>query len=311
MANEISNIDPRIKRLSYSSLLKLHECPRKLQLYKLQSQSEDVDLDGFSNITFAFGHIVGEGVQFILDGYSIEETIWKMFLGWHADLFAENEKQKKSFWLAVIAVQKFVALNDAGFLQDYELVYYLDRPAVELSFRITFPDGFTMRGFVDAVLKHRITGEVMILECKTSSSLNLNPATYKNSSQAIGYSVVLDVLFPELSSYNVMYLVYKTKSLEWEALPFTKSYLQRALWIQELLLDIETIKLYENVGVYPMRGESCYSYFRDCEYLNLCTMSTQYLETPYVEEEQKIEEYQIELSLGDLIDAQIAKSVGG
>ena len=28
---------------------------------------------------------------------------------------------------------------------------------------------------------------------------------------------------------------------------FTKSYLQRALWLQELLLDIETIKLYESL----------------------------------------------------------------
>lgn len=301
------DIDPRIKKLSYSSLLTLHACPRKMQLYKLQSQEEDVDIDGYANITFAFGHIVGEGVQYILDGYSIEETIYKMFLGWHADLFAENDKQKKSFWLAVIAVQKFVSLRDAGFLQDYELVYYNDAPAVELSFRITFPDGFTMRGFVDAVLRHKITGEIMILECKTSSALNLNPATYKNSSQAIGYSVVLDVLFPELSSYNVMYLVYKTKSLEWEELSFTKSYLQRALWIQELLLDIETIKLYESTGVYPMRGESCYSYFRDCEYLNLCTMSTKHLTTPYVEENQRKEEYQIELNLHDLIEAQLTK----
>ena len=33
-------IDTRIKQLSYSSLLKLHSCPRAYQLYKLNTQIE-------------------------------------------------------------------------------------------------------------------------------------------------------------------------------------------------------------------------------------------------------------------------------
>lgn len=306
-------MDLRLKQLSYSSLLTLHGCPRKYQLYKLGSQAEDTDHDGSQSVTFAYGHVVGLGIQLVLQGKTETEILWELFRFWQPDLFAENVKQVKSFWLAIAAVQKFISLRANGLLKDYELVYHDGLPAVELGFIIEFPDGFVYRGYVDAVLRNKHTGEILVLEVKTTSATNLNPATYKNSAQAIGYSVVLDVLFPALSSYKVLYLVYKTKGMEYEQLPFTKSYLQRALWIQELLLDIETIKLYEGAGVYPMHGESCYEFYRECEYLNLCTLSTANLTEALTEEgtEKIVEEnakYQIKLKLEDLIQAQLAKA---
>jgi hypothetical protein len=234
-------------------------------------------------------------------------VIFQAFLGWHTDLAAEDEKLKKSFYLAVIALQRFVSMRDEGFLDEYELVYHNGKPACELSFCVTFPDDFRLRGFVDAVLKHKHTGAVIVLECKTTGSATVNPATYKNSSQAIGYSVVLDVLFPDLSSYDVLYLVYQTKSQEYTCIPFTKSYMQRALWIRELLLDIETIKLYEEAEIYPQRGESCFSFFRECEYMQSCSLSTDFLTKPCTEKEIDSTEYQINLTLEDLITAQLAK----
>ena len=129
-------MDPRLKYLSYSSILKLHSCPRNYELYKRNSKEEDTDTDGFSNITFAFGHIVGEGIQYVLEGRSENETIFKMFMGWHADLEARNEKQVKSIYHAIAAVQKFIAMRELGLLRDYELVYYQGKPATELSFKI-------------------------------------------------------------------------------------------------------------------------------------------------------------------------------
>lgn len=307
-------MDERLKLLSYSSLGTLHACPRKYELYRLNAE-EDAPAEGdTSNLTFAFGHVVGDGIQRVFQGQSEDEIIWAMFLGWHADLEDRNEKQNKNFYLAVAAVQRCISLRANGFLEDYEIVYHNGKPACELSFRITFPDGFKMRGSVDAVLRNKITGEIVVLECKTSSSVNINGATYKNSSQAVGYSVVLDVLFPQLSSYKVIYLVYKTKDMSYESLMFNKSYLQRALWIQEILLDIETIKLYNNAGVYPMRGESCYSFFRECEYFNKCTMSNRALVKKIEEEtvQQMLEQenskvYDVELTLDDLIAAQVEK----
>lgn len=303
-------IDIRLKHLSYSSTLTLHSCPRKFQLDKLREQVEDV-AESSSNTTFAFGHVVGTGVQQIFEGLSFEKVLWNIFTGWHADLFAENEKQLKSIWYAIHAVTKFyemVVNND--FLAEYELLYWNDKPATELGFRITTPDNFKYRGFVDAVLRHRETGEIVVLEVKTTSSRNLNPAQYKNSAQALGYSVVLDVMVQDLSSYKVMYLVYKTQAMEWEVMPFNKTFLQRAQWIQQLILDVELVKRFEEVGVYPMYGESCFNYYSECEYFGLCTLNTSSLIQPATKktlERLAKETFAVELTLADLISAQLEK----
>jgi len=300
-------IDPRIRQLSYSSMLTLHSCPRKFQLHRLRTTHKAAESEK-STTTFAFGHVVGNGLAELLEGISLDQVIWNAFLGWHTDLMAEDEKLKKSFFSSVIALQRFAQMRDEGFLDEYELVYHDGRPACELSFSVSFPDGFRLRGFVDAVLRNKYSGAVIVLECKTTGSATVNPATYKNSAQAIGYSIVLDVLFPDLSSYEVLYLIYLTKSQEYQTLPFTKSYMQRALWIRELLLDIETIKMYEEAEIYPQRGESCFSFFRECEYMQTCSLSTSFLTKPCTEKEVDSVDYQIKLSLEDLIVAQLKKS---
>ena len=302
------NIDYRIRQLSYSSLLTLHQCPRKFELYKKRTEhrAEESEL---STITFSFGHVVGEAIQLALTpGVTYSEIVMKMFTSWHADLFSYDEKGAKSFWDAMIALKRFLSLRESGFLQEYELVFHEGKPACELSFCINFPDGFRYRGYVDAVLRHKTTGEVLVLECKTTGSKSLSATTYKNSAQAIGYSIVLDAIFDHLSSYQVLYLIYQTHSREYTTIPFVKTYLQRALWIQELLLDIETIKLYENASVYPMRGESCYNFFRDCEYLQSCTMSNTYITKPCTPEVEDKTEYQINLTLADLLENQLGKT---
>lgn len=300
-------IDYRVRQLSYSSILVLHSCPRKFELYRRRSTFRTEESIK-STVTFAFGHVVGTGIAEILQGIPIDQVIWNMYLGWHTDLAARDDKLDKGIYTAIFAIQRLVAMRETGFLQEYELVYYNGQPATELSFAIDFPDGFRLRGFVDAVLRHTGTGQIIVLECKTTGAVTLNPATYKNSAQAIGYSIVLDVIFPEISSYEVLYLVYQTKSKEYTPIPFEKSYLQRALWIQELLLDIETIKMYEAAEVYPMRGESCFSFFRECEYFNTCQLSTKYLTKPCTETESDKTEYQIKLSLSDLLETQLKKT---
>ncbi len=301
-------IDYRIRQLSYSSLLTLHSCPRKYQLYKLRTQNKLPESQK-QTVTFAYGHVVGEAIQLILAGASEEQVILSIFLGWHTDLLAEDEKAKKSIWSAIIAAQRFLSIRSTT-LADYELVYHDGKPACELSFVINFPDGFRYRGHVDAVLRHKITGRIRVLECKTTGSRTLNPATYKNSAQAIGYSIVLDFLFSDLSSYDVLYLIYQTHSQEYVAWPFEKTYLQRALWIRELLLDIEFIKMSEAAGVYPMRGESCFSFMRECEYINSCTMSTELLARQGTPDDFDDTEYQVTLSLSDLLETQLGK-IGG
>ena len=306
--------DLRIKQLSYSSRLPLHSCPRKYQLYKLNSKLNQ-DADSGSSVTFAFGHVVGLGIQNTLEELPENQVYFNSFLKWEPDLLDCNPKQNKSFWIALAAIQRFIAMRSNGLLRGYKLAQYNKKPATELSFIINFPEGFTYKGFVDAVLVHESTGEVMVLEAKTTANNNVNPAMYKNSTQAIGYSIVLDVMFPSLSSYKVAYLIYKTKQTEYELMEFEKDYLVRALWIREILLDIESIKMFESASVYPMHGESCYSFYRECEYFNLCTLSTAALSTPITEADSNAmklknsEDFQINLGLHDLIIAQLDKEI--
>jgi hypothetical protein len=306
-------IDPRLKLLSHSSRTQLHKCPRKYQLYRLAATEVPLIREAAvsQGVTFAYGKAVGVGVQSAMEGKTETQVYIDTLLEWDVDLLDENPKQNKSFWLALFAVQKFIALRDGGFLEDYELVYYKGKPAVELSFQILLPNGYKYRGFLDAALQHRVTKEVMVLENKTSSG-SANSAMFKNSGQALGYSVVLDILFPEMSAYSVLYLVYETKTMEYVELPFTKSLLQRALWLQELLIDTQLIDTYHSYGTYPMHGESCYDFFRDCEYLGICTLSTDIQIKPLTQQmldkiAKDSESYDFTVDFYDLIEAQVAK----
>ena len=290
-----------------------HKCPRKFQLYRLSADkiaTEEVK-EREQGVTFAYGKVVGVGMQSALEGKSEEQVFLDCFLEWDVDLLDETPRQKKSFWLALFAAKKFMALREDGFLEDYELIYYQGKPAVELSFQITLPNDFKYRGFLDGVLRHKQTGEIMVLENKTSSG-RANSAQYKNSGQALGYSVVLDILFPEVSSYTVLYLVYESRSFEYVEMPFKKSLLQRALWLQELLIDTETILKYEQYNCYPMYGESCFDFFRECEYLGTCTLQTENLVKPLtstlleeIEESEKT--FQFTTTFEELVSSQLAK----
>ena len=57
-----------------------------------------------------------------------------------------------------------------------------------------------------------------------------------------------------------------------------------------------------------MRGESCYNFFRDCEYLQSCTMSNTYITKPCTPEVEDKTEYQINLTLADLLENQLGKT---
>lgn len=305
-------MDRRLQMLSYSSLLELHRCPRSFQLSKLQSVANDTDTDGTQSITFAFGHAVGTGIQYLLEGTSIDEAIFKTLLNWPCDPLDVDEKRKKSVWHAIVALQTFSRYMTEGILRDYELVYYQEKPATEFSFYVHLPNGFKYRGFVDAVLRHRITGKILVLENKTTWFNEVHSSTYKNSSQAIGYSIVLDKIFPEISSYDVLYLIYKSTACEFEPMMFQKSYLARAQWLQEILFDTQDIARYEETGVYPMRGENCRAFNRDCSYFGTCTLNTKFLVkdiTPEKEAQLAAEEgnAMAVITFEELIESQIKK----
>lgn len=307
-------LDPRLGRLSYSSSLLLHGCPRKYQLQKMQAEfSKQQEEDWKQTLTFAYGHAIGEALQDILIGIkSRDQVIFDRMVAWPCDLFDENEKQKKSFAHVLQAIAKFYAMLDDGFFEEYEVAIYNGKPAAELSFRIHFPDGSTYRGYVDLVVRNKLTGEYVIVEIKSNSGRKIAHAQYKNSAQAIGYSVVLDRIHPGLASYTVEYLVYMTYLERWENFSFPKTMVQRALWVRDRLWEVQLlndlVRDEGTYGVWPMHGEHCFSYMKECDYMGSCHMPTEQLIAP-LREKHLVElgdntgnPYEFEIDLVDLLE---------
>ena len=296
------DIDPRLGLLSYSSLLLLNGCPKKYQLKKLSSQLKpDIKPDLMQEVTFCFGHIIGEAIQRYFAGCSLDDNLYQAYASWYVDINERNDKQKKSLEEALFAIQK---LYYTDWQDKYELVHFNNRPAIELSFSIDFTGGFKYRGYVDIVLRDRNTGEIIICEDKTTSRTPA-AATYKNSSQATGYSVILDQIVPDLSSYKLIYLIYQSVDRGWIKYEFAKSLHERALWLQQTWLDIETIKLYELNECWPARGQHCLSYYRECEYFGICHLSPELIAKPLAEDIPKEPEYDFYFTFDELIDTQM------
>lgn len=306
-----SSIHYNLRTLSYSGLLTLHSCPRKFELYRLLPRGIETDEEGH----LGFGAVVGNGIQELLVTRSIDKAFFRAFLDWDDELDSpRGEKHQKTFWHALQAIQNFTEVMN-GPLASYEVAEFNGKPATELGYRIDLGDGFTIRGKLDALLVHRVTREFLPLECKTTGSYTVHEAMYQNSSQGLGYGVVIDTVAhqmeKETNSYDVVYPVYQTRKSEWTVFRFNKSNNQRALWLQDILLDKQAIQQFSDLEYFPKRGESCMSFNRECPHFGLCTMSNSALiddpESIPVKLD-KVTEYPLEYSIYDLIETQAAKT---
>lgn len=300
-----------LKYTSYSFNETLYCCPRRFELDKLLGRGQE------THATFEFGRAVGAGTQKLMVTGSVESAIWECFLNWNMDLDDESEESaKKTFWHACAAVESFqlVMKNE---LAQWKVMHFNGKPASELSFKIDLGDGFGYFGHVDLGMQHTVTGGLAVFEGKTTKFNKVDEASYKNSNQGVGYSLVLDSLaqilgIPEGPQYSVYYPVYKTSSMAWEVFPFAKSYTQRADFIQNMLFDKQTVQMYLAAGKFPKRGSGCYNFFRQCQHFDLCDMSNEYLIGKRVVDSQILygdpnEKYDFEFKLDDLIDAQIRR----
>ena len=265
--------DPNL--LSYSTLQEAQGCPRRYELNKKLAHKAIEEEDEI--VDFAFGHAVAAGVQEYLLTGSETKALLACFLNWRTSMMEEIGRKKKSIWYAAVAVQKFIAQKQL-LLGDWELFSFNGVPAIELSFLITdLPNNKRYRGDIDIVLKHPSTGKLMVIEIKTTGFNNVDEAVYKNSAQAVGYGVVLDQIGATDASYTVLYLVYQCGSMEWITFPFIKTRTEKALWIKNLLLDVQMIRVYEQAKHFPQRGQHCFSFFKRCPHYGFCGQSNEQL----------------------------------
>jgi hypothetical protein len=275
---EMETKDLAIRRLSYSSLLTLHRCPKLfcLERHDFGEREESVHL--------AYGKAFGTGIQEVMKGSSLQQAWLAAFLAWDIGTEEEMDKDKKSLWFALLMVSKFAEEYWPMFAsQGWKLLAVNGKSSDEYGYKLHFLDGFYMIGFIDAILYNELTGEIKVLEIKTTKYNNPSEALYANSWQAIGYGIILDklaVLLADLditnySSYEVLYMVLKSNSMEIELMPFKKTKVQKAIWLKDITLDIERIGSYEASGHWPKYGESCFNYasYKPCKFFGVCHMS--------------------------------------
>lgn len=290
---------------SYSQLSELHACPRKFVLNKAAAALGEAER--INNTDFAFGHSVGAGVQTYFATGDVDQGLFAGFVSWKLPYDATNASQKrptptKSIILANLAIEKFAAM---GLHDEWEVVILPNgKPAVEVAFRIDCENGYKHYGHIDIILRNKRTGQIAVGEFKTSGFTNVDEALYANSSQALGYSVVIDAIFPGFTDYEVLYFVYSAVSREWNVMPFNKSRTAKAEFLQDLLLDHSAISTYRKMNFWPKRGESCFNYSRRCEHFGVCNLTTHTSAIKELGANDEAEDVDFKFTLSDLIASQ-------
>lgn len=272
---------------SFSKLELLHKCPRLYEIEMLKAASTAPQEPDALNADFAFGHAVGAGIQTYGATRNLIAAQFAAFLAWRAPYDFEKEDKHgnsvgKSLTWALYAVEKFALFMDTE-LADYEVLRLPNgKPATELSFGIDTQNGYFHFGHIDTVLRNRATDRIAVWEGKTTGLGEIHEAAYGNSYQALGYSVVVDAIAHSLglpsADYEVLYVVYSSKSREFQLLPFTKSRTQRAEWLQDLLLTHATIAKYSELQFFPKRGNSCLDKWgKQCRHYGNCHMRSESL----------------------------------
>lgn len=305
------------KALSHSRLELLNTCARKFELEgKLNLRKRA------TNLTFAYGHGVGEGIQALISGKSLEAAIFEVFAGWEVDIgevgFESEVRNRKNFLDCIDVVCLFsdymqgAADNLCGNSQeinfpDWEIAQIKGadgeiRPAVELELAVDCGNDFLYEGHIDLVLKRKDSEKFAVLELKSSGLNRIQPAMYGNSPQPTGYMMALDAALvkknPEATtSFTVFYLVVQTRKKKFFEFAFEKTPLHRTQWISFIIGNMERISNLEASGLpYPIDFHGCFAFNRACSYYGTCHLPNEVLKGGKEEATFDIEESEADIS---------------
>lgn len=281
--------------LSYSSRLLINSCPRKFYLRKVANIQDSHDED---NPDLAFGKALEAAVVEYLRSKDLKRASVAALQAWSIDL--DLEWKEKNFWNVLLLTKKF-PYDDFLNSKEFKLLDY------QVGYKIDLGDGFADRGWIDAILYSEERNLYTILEVKTTGSRNINPLSYKNSSQAEGYATVLDLILKKTgkgeANLNVIYLVAQVPQLELHVFPFPKGQHIKKEFLATLLLEKERVQRYKELEFWPRHGQSCMSYNRECTYANVCGFNLGHFEQK-VEEVEADNTYDFDFHINDFITSE-------
>lgn len=304
--NELEEFTPEAaikfyRRTSYSSLELFHICPRKWQLSRFVPRDK-------GDMHTAFGHAVGEGIARVAIGDSLSDIVFDTFLKFEAGI--TDKLKHKSFATALEAIRTFEILWREQLSLEWEVFYVNGKPAAELGLLIHIGP-YQYRGFVDLVLRNKHTGELAILENKTTGAKTAIEAMYGNSNQSLGYAIVLDKIAPDTSSYYVLHTVYQAGENKWNVFPVVKDAVKRANWLRDMVYTVRTLEMYQEDENFPLNGAGCVAYGKQCYWYGTCDNPTSVLipQLPVFEEEPA-DKYAYVFTIEELLNQQV-ENFGG
>lgn len=299
-----AEIDPRLKKLSHSSLDTWRRCPRAHQLNKL------TNLRGGDTVHTAYGKMFGVGLQTLFEtGGNIELAMGRAFLEWTLP-FNTDDTKKKTAWDGLFGLFLFYRDHFKGLMSDYEVFILPNgKPAAELGFEIDLGNGWRYVGFVDLVVRHKRTGMLTVFEVKTTTAVTGIYEMFANSFQGTGYGIVLDAIDRMLglngANFEVVYLVLRSQKSEHplEVIPFKKPFTDRLQWLTQVATEVAVMELHQSVSdTWPLNGSQCWSFGRACEHFGACKKSTAHQVRPPIPG-AKEPEYDFHFKIEELLAA--------
>ena len=292
-------------RVSHSSIRTFRSCARKLEFKKFHpTMSRDESLDG------EVGHALHVGYQHYLVNKDRDAAIFAMLRRYPIHLNS-NPSDPKSVEACYPTLN---AIIDSGAFLEYEIaeIKCLDgkvRKAIEVPFQIDikgFDLGFTPEGepiliiyvgFIDAILYDKILNEYLVIDIKTTrwNLVDMTPV-YHFDEQCIPYAIVLErILGRPLDNLTVKYIsvyidIEKPKITPYE---FKKTRIDIEDWARGLLVDLQMIKMYYQMGWFKRNPNACVAFNKVCPHFDICNQRDQTAiarhltldQKPYVEEE--------------------------
>lgn len=295
-------------RLSEHAIQVLNTCERKFQLDRMLMPATYFDNDGESSPVLIRGTAFGAGVQDYLLHGDMEHACFVCWMEYYPEVYDE---QKKIYLWRTINNLRCAQDELDKIRQRYTVAVFDGKPAAELSFRLDIDDKWYYVGYIDLVLFDKLLNIYVVLEIKTTAYklIDLQPM-YKNSGQALGYSIIIDKIVGERQSkYGVLYFVCRDQQganfvPDIYTFPFTKTLLDRLRWFYTIGLDVQRLNTMLDNELFPMRGNSCVHFNRVCPHYGTCTLQSSDVPRK-VEEDTNV--YQFRYKLDEVIAEHIER----
>lgn len=284
-------------RLSYSSLNVFSSCARKFEFDKFYPKRPRI---GDDNYAADVGTAIHAGYQNYLITGDKESAIWAFMQAFPVEGEWNQENDYRSLEAALATLEE---MFDSIKMQDYELARIrrpntkeeIDAgltdgvvvPAIEVPFEIRFPGvrlapcaafpdgaGFSIIGYIDAIMHNLITAYYRTLDIKTSR-MKLLDATgkFKFDSQQVPYGIVVDhIAQGQVEAFEVLYLDCYIDLLEptVQLYPFLKNRHDLSDWATNKFLQFQNIQRFAALDYFPRTDGGCLFYNKPCRYLEPC-----------------------------------------